>query len=118
MFMPVLASALLDPPFYRKRGFANVSTQFQGAIGFIDWLGQLGLGNLIWTYNRSSPHAEQPEAFAASVKVFVRTNEHIATIMKVAPHRQDVTFGIEPTQPLLRPDGMCRAIDFKRHRRK
>jgi hypothetical protein len=26
MFMPVLASALLDPPFYRKRGFANVST--------------------------------------------------------------------------------------------
>jgi hypothetical protein len=29
MFMPVLASALLDPPFYRKRGFATVSTQFQ-----------------------------------------------------------------------------------------
>jgi len=23
MFMPVLASALLDPPFYRKRGFAR-----------------------------------------------------------------------------------------------
>jgi hypothetical protein len=39
MFMPVLASALLDPPFYRKRGFANVSTQFQGAVGYIDWLG-------------------------------------------------------------------------------
>jgi hypothetical protein len=23
MFMPVLASAFLDPPFYRKRGFKN-----------------------------------------------------------------------------------------------
>jgi hypothetical protein len=34
MFMPVLASALLDPPFYRKRGFANVSTQFQGLPGW------------------------------------------------------------------------------------
>jgi hypothetical protein len=45
----------------------------QRAVGFIDWLNQLGLGNLIWTYNRSSPHAEQPEAFAASVKVFVRS---------------------------------------------
>jgi len=31
MFMPVLASALLDPPFYRKRGFANASTQFPGS---------------------------------------------------------------------------------------
>jgi hypothetical protein len=34
MFMPVLASALLDPPFYRKRSFANVSTQFQGLPGW------------------------------------------------------------------------------------
>jgi hypothetical protein len=98
---------------------ANTRGLFRnGGVGFIDWLGQLGLSNLIWTYNRSSPHAEQPEAFAASVKVFVRSNEHVATIMKVAPHHQDITFGIKPTQPLLRPDGMFRAIDFKRHRRK
>jgi hypothetical protein len=34
MFMPVLASALLDPPFYRKHGFANVSTQFRGLPGW------------------------------------------------------------------------------------
>ena len=27
MFMPVLASALLDPPFYRKRGFAKMSAR-------------------------------------------------------------------------------------------